>query len=1251
MDSLSRVTTTTSSSSRMTNALLQRDKEVSMTWQQSRATRKIDSDKSKDNYNVSNHTTRQDETTDFDKHRLVWQGTTEPWRMVIPATTETLIVALWRQQQQQQHRILLTRQIVTLPKTHVQTSVHLQATIVDTKAAAAPGVVAAQPTTKQKHSRTTAQKTTTAAGTIAFVHVGGGTTFTVVVGVLFLLCLLLCFLVRLGRSNHHNKTRRRQQQGNAVSRHAITTTTARQQLQLHDTEWQEDPTDHDVDTQSHRDNHQEDDSAVSYDDQQDSIQDSFHEEDDNDEEEEEDWSDNGDYDGIDDDQHDDWQDDEGEDEFHQEYPVDRVPAPLRDGGFRFSADDNNKNNDDVSSHASSSLGPLLPPVMERYVVRPKPARGITFEAEVERFTQLQLGSPRSLASPRLTSPLPPTNQGTTVPTTTTTIPTNHPNANTTPVVGMSSSQRPLFFSPLGPEARSTTPKSFSHVSPLAWQPSMWTNQQEPQQPQVLQRQASQTTPHVSNKELSKEESSSNLIPSQVGATTEFLHQDSTVIAMQYHQHKEDAEHEDTKHVPASSFVPENQPVKETKCKAPTLATPTVTETNLRESSSVVERDIVKPTAGSNMGDRKSLTQVATEDSAERPEKQSFPASQQNEVDTALTEPVLEKGDCTTLHLTNEENDAPQLSTNDSRPKDNQSLVTDIRRDETKAGATADSLKQRMIIDKGDNDDDEQDRSEKPIYTSTTSDGEAGSVEHITNLSQPSETQSVLALSEKDVPSTQSVYDSDKAAKCVRKKTLMIDEDERNDSQKSIFKSARSQEEIGSVDDVMNLSQPSEAQSVLASAEKASSLTQPTHDGGEEGTELSLDESSRGIVKAMEKAGMRGEEIQADSVEGNDIEGIAKILPKKRPRDVIELSTSDSKHTNTCDHPKITESTDMGSPNIPRVTPPYEKPISDVARVCDSIPKKALLEEDSVSEEKNARTGKELKDFPSASKPMCTISVSANASLPGTTKRLIQENGQSPFTYVSTLSPDSRASSSNWTDGARVKKASSKQLFQSAEVHGSIKESNTTKRKHESTSKDDNSNQINQAQVTADSLDALRACEADEVEVLGSRQTANPCPDVVLSVSLRNAIQDLDAPVWQFSSEEALKPVEKKRRHRKSKRTSSRKRAPFMSPQSSSSSQRGSKRKHSDTADFMTPPLTEPEATNKRRAKSETALSKGIRDTASKKEILNEAETSISFARKNTSIPKSIDGKNSDHSSTLKQKRVSSGRTKNSGSAA
>jgi hypothetical protein len=118
------------------------------------------------------------------------------------------------------------------------------------------------------------------------------------------------------------------------------------------------------------------------------------------------------------------------------------------------------------------------------------------------------------------------------------------------------------------------------------------------------------------------------------------------------------------------------------------------------------------------------------------------------------------------------------------------------------------------------------------------------------------------------------------------------------------------------------------------------------------------------------------------------------------------------------------------------------------------------------------------------------------------------------------------------------------------------------------------------------------------ELLVDPEDANPLPDGVYSHSLRSAMQTLEAPVWQFSSEDALKPVPRKRRksrrtpsrressshkeYSSHKKSSTRKEASLKSPNGESSPRSSTKRKlvHS----FATPPPpTEPGSQAKRHA--------------------------------------------------------------------
>lgn len=180
--------------------------------------------------------------------------------------------------------------------------------------------------------------------------------------------------------------------------------------------------------------------------------------------------------------------------------------------------------------------------------------------------------------------------------------------------------------------------------------------------------------------------------------------------------------------------------------------------------------------------------------------------------------------------------------------------------------------------------------------------------------------------------------------------------------------------------------------------------------------------------------------------------------------------------------------------------------------------------------------------------------------------------------VSTLSPDSRASS-NWS-GAGTEK--------SRPVGNPLGLS--TRNDSSGTGPTENPDvaepEFPPSGVTSlvPQIEEKKAAYAgdDVVHVIGVRPAPPPgssdnhvnlLPDHVISEPLRKSMQDLEAPVWQFSPEEALKPVV--RRRRKARRRSSSKKAPFMSPGSASGPRSGSKRKLVDLTDFKTPPLTEP----------------------------------------------------------------------------
>jgi hypothetical protein len=138
-------------------------------------------------------------------------------------------------------------------------------------------------------------------------------------------------------------------------------------------------------------------------------------------------------------------------------------------------------------------------------------------------------------------------------------------------------------------------------------------------------------------------------------------------------------------------------------------------------------------------------------------------------------------------------------------------------------------------------------------------------------------------------------------------------------------------------------------------------------------------------------------------------------------------------------------------------------------------------------------------------------------------------------------------------------------------------------------------------VRAEDLDADSS--QDGVEVLGVKvlpseellvdpEDANALPDGVYSHSLRNAMQSLEAPVWQFCSEDALKPVPRKRRksHRESSRKESSSHKKSSTHKESSSkkpdgepSPRSSTKRNLLHGFFTPPPSSDPGPQTKRRA--------------------------------------------------------------------
>ena len=423
-----------------------------------------------------------------------------------------------------------------------------------------------------------------------------------------------------------------------------------------------------------------------------------------------------------------------------------------------------------------------------------------------------------------------------------------------------------------------------------------------------------------------------------------------------------------------------------------------------------------------------------------------------------------------------------------------------------------------------------------------------------------------------------------------------------------------------------------------------------------------------------KSTEKGNLVQADSQAPPTV----KVAPSSSA-DSSESTRSDAKMDRASKrqsnrHPESTATTDLAS--IPRVTPPYEKPISDVARDCESVPDIKVCIGETMIHENRETTGvspaqKELQSRSVGSTkpsehsesaverrvstnlaPVASVQAAQNSSQ----RSQKDANESSPFTYVSTLSPDSRASSSNWTE---TRTFATKNVAQSYEGHAERKTgvevgSRASGQKRRPVSEEQ---PADQQLMKADScVDASPNSEfppfgrdGGEVEIVGVRQPQlGPremgfMPEVVLSDSLRNAMQNFEArPVWQFSNEEAVKPVDKKRRRRPSRKPA-RERAPFMSPGSNTRStlQPEAKRKFIDMTDFKTPPLQEPGAHSKRRAAmSKTPPRKPEKDSTKRQELIQAIDPADSWS----------ESKSAARGSTFSRKKRSSSETKPSVSA-
>jgi hypothetical protein len=209
-------------------------------------------------------------------------------------------------------------------------------------------------------------------------------------------------------------------------------------------------------------------------------------------------------------------------------------------------------------------------------------------------------------------------------------------------------------------------------------------------------------------------------------------------------------------------------------------------------------------------------------------------------------------------------------------------------------------------------------------------------------------------------------------------------------------------------------------------------------------------------------------------------------------------------------------------------------------------------------------------------------------------------GSSPFSYVSTLSPDSRASPLNLshfrtscvgkgpaTSERMIEKQISERIGGDDGVLNNQVDEAETETPHAALNDERFDSQVDLeeyplATSNEDGLDSQSVVEGNpDGEYVAETEPSIILPEVTLSHSLRNAVDDIGAPMWEFSPEEALKPVPRKRR-RRSESKSARKNLPFGSPRMSIRTRGSVKRKLIDLTEFKTPPLQEYGGTERKR---------------------------------------------------------------------
>eukprot|EP00977_Amphora_coffeiformis_P013055 scaffold3341_cov171-Amphora_coffeaeformis.AAC.3 len=874
----------------------------------------------------------------------------------------------------------------------------------------------------------------------------------------------------------------------------------------------------------------------------------------------------------------------------QEWMLENLPPVRRNGRH---------DDDGAASDDSSSMGPAMPPVMERYVVRPKPAHGITFETEMEHFKQLQLGSPqhsRTSRGARNSSP------------------------GVTHFLSQPTLDRPSFMSPQQSSFASLSQQQ-PWTSPLPWQASVMdsagkalqksafppggSEQQETKQPNDDAGGGGDSARQNTLDSFDEKQLAALMIVSKATIPENNLPAKPV-------------------EVPASMVeaMADDKPVQEDPNKEfVNLETGADIMGNVEhmEEGSASEADFIQGT-GCQAGaaePKKELQQTDDKDRShkletglsvhETPEKRinasvGEQASLQSGGDRATTTSC--HGSVPAATMTGVFKESPRKESSTEKEQQQSSPTNKSTPDTTQtqpqnAVALLDT-ESRPVLGGQANLSQSQ-------GTFLLSQQEGASLNHVAILSQPSELFPLSEMEDQSISRVANLSQHSDSSAVV----LGLDAEKQLDcrkpndtSMRDRDGSCRENEEFASTpsDSTQLQSKPNE------SSEKAETM-----------------ETNAQTPPIMKRAPIN----LAGSSQSTRLDVKVDPVPQQRSNW----------------RPESTETTDP--PNIPRVTPLYEKPVSDVARNCESFSDiQAPIRESIISEDKSSTEVSpvvEKSPHPRSTESAKSTEHSAPLTEPQALKKsslvaFVQAaqysspasqkgtNGSSPFTYVSTLSPDSRASSVNWTETRNFAKNLTHCCEGSAEPKASAgRGSQVSGQKRRSAAKEKHPISYQQ-QKTVDpcggtshnSKSSHVGSDDGEIEVVAVRRPdpAAFLPEVVLSDSLRNAKQDFEArPVWQFSNEEAVKPVDKTRRRRPNRKPA-RERAPFMSPASNtrSASRPEAKRKFIDITDFKTPPLHEPGGQSKRRgSSSKTPPRKPEKDAAKCQEFTESNDPIVNWS--------------------------------------